>query len=920
MKIKHTKMASALFAAGVISTAGSVFYAASSHAQQTLPPVVKAERIEVTGSNIKRVEGEAATPVIVISIDDLEKAGVTNAEQAMKLITQQQGGTVTSGSVSATNGAASYASLRNLGAQRTLVLLNGKRIVSNPFASVAVDLNTLPLAAIQRIEVLTDGASATYGTDAIAGVINFITRKDYRGLIVGAEAQIPSGTGGEVYKFDIVGGMGDMGKQGWNVVAGFNYREGKPMLGTDREFMRSSFIPAFGLNGTSGTTFPANYSQGALTTNPSLPNCSAPTSLNTGVGPIGSGTNLCRADTQAPTQVVPIQDQWSAFTRGTFAINANHTATFEYFHSYNRVKSQIAPSPETGLTMDNTSPFFPGNGITPITDSALNRNATISVGWRTTVLGARQGEQVNNTQRAVAGLEGNFGGWDYQASYLWSNSKVDNTFLNGYPTTAAMIAGVRGTGGAPFLNPFGNQTAAGLAYLQANTVTGKVQEGEGTLSSFSGVLSRALGKLAGGDIVLALNTEFRKEDMVYKADIAKVSQAASSGLAGSGALRVGDRSVDAIGAELILPVLKNLEFGLSVRRDKYSDFGSTTNPKGTVRFQPIDDLVIRASYNKGFAAPTLTQLYSPNSTSFTPSPFNDPLLCPNGVVNVAAGGVPSRDCRLQFQQLQGGNTALTPEKSTAWTMGAVFQITPKMSVGFDLWQYRVDNNISTLGDTTIFGDPTRYASLFVRCSQAPAARVATIGACRVPGGDPLAYVINTNQNLGNTKIKGIDIQFNWQSGATPYGNFAASLRGSYVTEFLFQVVKDGPFLTPLGNFNASYGGPVIRYQQVTNFSWQRADWGVNLLHRYQSGYVDQNGTSVAPAFRNNKVGAYALYDLSVNYSGIKNLGIQLGVLNLLDKDPPFTNQTARFQARGYDDRIHNPLGRVYSLNAKYTFK
>ena len=168
----------------------------SSQAVAQTPVVEKQlEKIEITGSYIKRVDGEAALPVVIITVEDLAKAGVTNAEQAMKLITQQQGGTVTSGSVSGTNGAASYASLRNLGAQRTLVLLNGKRIVSNPFSSVAVDLNTLPLAAIQRIEVLTDGASATHCTDAIAGIINFITRKDFKGLILGAAAQIPQKTG-----------------------------------------------------------------------------------------------------------------------------------------------------------------------------------------------------------------------------------------------------------------------------------------------------------------------------------------------------------------------------------------------------------------------------------------------------------------------------------------------------------------------------------------------------------------------------------------------------------------------------------------------------------------------------------------------------------------------------------------------------
>ena len=176
--LKRTKLSLAVSAA---LSAGLVGFAPGAFAQAQ-PSAQKLDRVEVTGSLIKRIEGETSLPVTTLNISDLEKAGVTNAEQAVKFITQQQGGTVTSGSVSGTNGAASYADLRSLGANRTLVLLNGRRVVQNPFSTTAVDLNTLPTSSLERIEVLPDGASATYGTDAIAGVINFITRKEYQGI------------------------------------------------------------------------------------------------------------------------------------------------------------------------------------------------------------------------------------------------------------------------------------------------------------------------------------------------------------------------------------------------------------------------------------------------------------------------------------------------------------------------------------------------------------------------------------------------------------------------------------------------------------------------------------------------------------------------------------------------------------------
>ena len=132
-------------------------------------------------------------------------------------------------------------------------------------------------------------------------------------------------------------------------------------------------------------------------------------------------------------------------------------------------------------------------------------------------------------------------------------------------------------------------------------------------------------------------------------------------------------------------------------------------------------------------------------------------------------------------------------------------------------------------------------------------------------------------------------------------------------------MKNGVFFGPVGNYNAQFGGPVLRYQQVTNLGWQRGNWNANLLNRFLSGYTDQNGGSVAPSFRNNVVSNYSIYDLSVVYTGIKHLTLQGGVLNVMNKDPSFTNQTSRFQARAYDDRFANPLGRVFTASAKYSF-
>ena len=888
------------------------------------------ERVEVTGSLLRRIEGETSLPTTLISADELRSAGVTNAEQAMKLITQGSAGLQSSQSVSSSNGGASYAQLRDLGAQRTLVLLNGKRVVSNPYSAVAVDLNTLPMAALERIEVLTDGASSTYGTDAIAGVINFITRKEYQGVAVGGEVQLPEEGGGETYIANVLAGFGTLASDGWNVFGGFNYRKRESLNGTERDFMQTSYIPSRGFNGLSPTTFPANYSQvvSGVTvvpnTNPTYPDCLPPRSISTPEPPpIGLSGRICGADTQGFTTVLPNQDQWSGFLRGSLALGQEHTATLEYFYSSNEINRTIAPSPEGGLTMPANSPFYPGNGITPITDTRLNTTQPISISWRTVALGGRENTFETDTQRVVGSLEGVVAGWDYQANALWSQSNTTQDFINGYGGITALRNGMRGINGAPFLNPFGDQSPEGLAFLQANTITGVLTEGKGTLSSLTGIASRQFGSLAGGPMSIGLLGEFRKEDMKFTTDVAKASQTTSSGLAGSAALREGDRDIWAVGLEMAFPILKNLEIGASVRYDDYSDFGSTTNPKFSVKYTPIQSVLLRGSYNTGFAAPTLTQLYLPNQSTFTSSRYNDPVLCPGGVVNIAAGGIASRDCNIQFQQLQGGNAALTPEESEAWTIGFVLQPVPQVSFSVDYWDYKVTNNIGVIGDAAIFGDPVKYGNLFVRCSAADPARIPTIPGCNIPGGDPLAYVLNTNLNLGDTETTGFDFQLNWSPSATQYGRFSLNWRGTYITKYEFQIEPGGEWYDPVGNFNRRFtgdsgrSGPVIRSKSVLGLGWEMNAFNATLVWSHTDGYKDDN--RVPAPYNDNHVGNYNIWDLSVGYTGIKGLTLRAGVLNLFDEDPPYTNQVVSFQARAYDDRFHNPLGRTWTLGARYEF-
>lgn len=265
---------------------------------------------------------------------------------------------------------------------------------------------------------------------------------------------------------------------------------------------------------------------------------------------------------------------------------------------------------------------------------------------------------------------------------------------------------------------------------------------------------------------------------------------------------------------------------------------------------------------------------------------------------------------------------MLPEESDAYSVGFVFQPVPSFNFSLDYWKYKITDNIGVIGDQTIFASPGQYASLFVRCSQAPIERRTLLGACQNPGAvDPLAYVIDTNQNLGETETDGFDFTANLQLPATSYGRFNLGFRGTYVRNFDFQVVKDGPYFDPLGNWSPQFGGPVIRLQTITTLGWNLAAWNATLTHRFQSGYEDQNVFATPALFAQyrNKVQDYSVFDLSATYTGFRGITLKAGVLNVLDEDPPFTNQASRFQARAYDDRFHNPLGRVFVVGASYQF-
>jgi len=768
------------------------------------PPTVQLQRIEVTGSAIRRVDAETAVPISVLRAEELRQQGVTSTEELIGRLSGNQGVYNSSRSVGSATGGASFADLRGIGANKTLVLLNGRRLANNAIDGSAVDLNTIPFAAIDRVEVLRDGASALYGTDAIGGVINFITRKSLNeGRFDSGYASPTHDGGGNQRNVSASWGFGELEEDRFNVFAVANYDKQERLGAKDRGYTYN-YQPGRGLDYSSGTAFPGNWSQGANASNPlAAGGCKGADLI--------PRNGICRQSLWRYLDLVPETEKTSVFSRATGKLADEHNVSLEYFWSRSDNATQVGPGTLTGLQIDPGTAFYPGNGITPGPGGfVLDPSRPVEVNWRQSVLGPRLQSSQNTGQRLLLGFDGQFAGWDYDIGASYNQNKVVDHIHSGYVDDRAAALGIaNGT-----LNPFGPQTDAGLAYL------------------------------------------------------------------GSHAL-----------SELNVPVLDSLELSAAIRHDKYSDFGSTSNPKYSFRFQPFRQLVLRGAYSEGFRAPSLYELYNPTFTTYTSANYDDPRLCAGG--QPSQGGIANRDCAQQFYNATGGNTDLRPETARNVTLGLVYQPLRDLSVGLDFWWIRIANQIAEFPEAAIFADPQAYAGRIVRKADGS-----------------IDHVVTGLANLGKVKTSGVDLSLDYRFPASRYGQFGLDLQGTYVSRYDFQQQIGGQYLDNVGDFQGV--GVIARWKHVANATWSRDAWQATLSNRYTSGYNDYDRAS------HGKVGSWNLWDLAGSYRLSHALGLTLGVKNLFDREPPFSNQTYTFQS-GYDPRYTDPYGRILFGRLSYSF-
>jgi iron complex outermembrane receptor protein len=980
----------------------------------------------VTGSRIKQDPNNSALPLQIITTQDLAREGINSPEQLISFLSTNGNGAdnlasnadVTSGAQRGTNGL-SAANLRGQGSASTLVLLNGRRVAAHGLQGSAVDVNQIPFAAIDRVEVLKDGASAIYGTDAIGGVINFITKKDFRGLSLQGFTDITQQGDAPIYRLSATAGYGDLAAQGFNIMGAVSKSWNGVLFGRNRDFVNSN-QPNRGLSADTrgtpiATAFPINptaagvgITQGgtllggtaggatgnALDGTNGRPGLFIPGTTilaNGGINfldlPGGAGCDsvqggfaydealwnvpgarfACAYDTGRAAVLQQPSETLTYYTRGTVNFGAHQLFAeltgsdadsakrfSENQFSANNGSLPIA-YPLNALTAatyndvyDRIAAVFPAVGaVGDRTVDAVGRyGLPVAFRYRCIACDVREYSTSTKTLRGAVGAEGPlFGTFDYRVGASYARSESNSVLGSGYHYTGvytntatgnagstvgipgavvgradpraptapgATTPGIVGLFNAGILNPFSvTQSAAALAGLEAVSARGAVlYGGRYEVRQFDGSVAGRLFALPGGDVQIALGVDYRRESYRFNGSgAASASQPVifNAAFDNVNALNEVKRDVKAAYGEISIPILDALEITAAARIDDYEGFGTTTNPKLTAKFRPVDGLLFRGSYNTGFRVATFNQIFN----GVTESPLNsastgDPLLCPNGVVTAGvAGCVSIASQNSTAVSVTRGNLNVGPEESTQYSVGVVFQPSRHFSASVDYWSIDVDG---VIGAPTV-QEALRFASFFP-------SRIV-----RAPGSNIIQAVDLQIDNLGSRRTKGLEVVIRGGLDLAG-GTLRAGLDGTYLIEKKERLVDIAPFEDRVGVF--TYAGDLgLRWKHNAFIGWSNDQYNFSFSQIFRKGY--QNNRNIAGALTrpdyNERVDDYIIYNLTAGVRIAPEFSLTFGVRNLFDTDPPFaiTYDSATGAGSSWEPRVADPRGRSFTVSTEVKF-
>jgi iron complex outermembrane receptor protein len=754
----------------------------AAHAQETAASedTTNLDKIVVTGSNIPRTDTETTSPVQVISRQEIDRTGKTTVAEYLQTLTSDGAGSIPKSFGNGFAGGGAGVSLRGLGAGSTLVLLNGRRLAPFGLADdgqkVFSDLSTIPLEAVERIDVLKDGASAIYGSDAIAGVINIILRKDFTGVVVKGSFGTSGDSVGYQRKGSITAGFGDLAEDGFNFffslegsktdAIGVDDRRNRKWIGTG-DTRPWGYAIGTNLPGriTGGGTGAGGGPTGAIE-NPntglfeSLPGCAALSDV-TPQDPAGG----CLWDVAQFRDLSPKEEYINFFSRGTFAFNDNAELYTEFGYSKKKTEFNNTPSGVSGAWGYPGGPVNasdPGPGAAVLgPDHPDNPYQGTANRLRYTAfdVGPRVTNNDSELMRFLVGVKGTAGAWDYDVGLLHSQTQLNNDrkgFLQYSHVLTALSDPNSPVGYWRIGENAGLNTQALYDYISP-TISA---HGETKLDVFDAKASRSLMDLAGGSMGLAVGLEWRKQSVSLTpqtfTDLGDIIGLGYSSYAGT-------EEVGSAYAELVAPVLESLELNAAVRIDSYKDGETSTTPKFGVKWSPADWIALRGTYAEGFRAPNPAESGTGGLAAF--STAVDPVRC-------AAPGHEPQDCDAgPIALITSPNPDLDPEKSKSYTVGLVLDPTSTTSLTLDAFRIKRTDEI--------FGGSSDAAI------EAGGANVIR-GSNDIPGtpnsGSILAVLVGY-ENASSTTVEGCDFDVRQRFDMGSAGKLSLDLQWTRISSF-----------------------------------------------------------------------------------------------------------------------------------------
>ncbi|MEO8506329.1 MAG: TonB-dependent receptor [Betaproteobacteria bacterium] len=859
-------------------------------------------RITVTGTNIKRADTETAAPIETITREDILASELQTISDVVRQITANNNGSVSPSFTNGFSASGSAVSLRGLGPNNTLVLLNGRRLANFGLADDAhapyVDLQQIPFDAVERIEVLKDGASAIYGSDAVAGVVNVILRQQYTGLTATATTGTTTNGQGSQFKGAVNMGMGDLTKDRYNVFATIDGQKQDAIpTSKGRAYMGTNELRGMGLPDLRPGR-PPNAASNLLgnviavsATNPNGPSIGAYQLLPGACAPPDQDGPYCRWDVKGFTDLQPSVDRVNVLARGTLRVTDDVEAHAEasYFHVATVTRasppfvSDVWPDPaSTSVVSSFKFHLDVGHPDNPF---GLN-NQVARLRYADAALGGRTTSFDTGTQRYLVGLKGTTRGWDWDVAALYIRSDTDSEWSHLY-SYDSLLAGLAGR------SPYGYYRVGLNASLNDPAVYEWIapQRAYGTFSANTVVdakASRDLYGLDGGQIALAVGYEYRKEELRNPG----IPGTETGNVVGMGYTTVsGSRIVNGLFAELYAPLLRNLELTAAVRFDDYSDFDSTTNPKVGIKWNALPALALRGTWQTAFRAPGLYEAGYSNATYRTS--VNDPI----------------RDERALNVAAITSNLSPGPETTTSYTAGVVWEPLPGVSATLDYWRFRTDGQIAAPEWQAIVDNPVAFPGL-------PVVR-DTNDLPGIPNSGTILVVGSRYLNAGVFQTDGVDLDVVWQQRLGEWGSLRMELAWTHIFNYS-QSFGNGTtydYADTQGpvSVGSAAGTPQDRASLV--IGWTRGPFTVTGTVRYVNDYEAIQYQGFAPVVGRTCVGpfdtpgchvaSFTMLGLSAQCGGFRNWQVFGSIINVFNRMAPFAPGAGR---RGRGRQLRLQLG------------